>query len=208
VRDDLAAAIVQFMDREFVDPTKALAAGVSPASITNGVTPVTATGTTAAAFRTDVRSMMNSFLSAGLPVSTGVWIMTQTQALALGMMLNALGQPEFPNVTMQGGTLLGFPVVVSENIPATGGSPADGGLIIFAVAGEIMLADDGAVTIDVSREASLQMETAPDSPATASTTLVSLWQHNMIAIKAERYINWLKRRSTAVAFIQNAKYAA
>jgi HK97 family phage major capsid protein/HK97 family phage prohead protease len=208
VRDDLAAAIVQFMDREFVDPTKALAAGVSPASITNGVTPVTATGATAAAFRADVKTLMGTFLTAGVPVSTGVWIMTQAQALSLALMQNALGQPEFPNISMQGGTLLGFPVVVSENIPATGGSPADGSLIIFAVAGEIMLADDGGVNIDVSREASLQMETAPDSPAVAGTVLVSLWQHNMIAIKAERFINWLKRRSTAVAFIQNAKYAA
>jgi len=207
VRNDLAGAIVQFMDREFVDPTKALAVGVSPASITNNVTPVTATGTTAAAFRADVRTLMGSFLTAGVSVATGVWIMTQAQALAFSLMQSALGQPEFPGITMQGGTFLGFPVVVSENIPSTGGSPLDGGLIIFAVAGEILLADDGGVNIDVSREASLQMETTPDSPATASTTLVSLWQHNMIAIKAERFINWLKRRSTAVAFIQNAKYA-
>lgn len=207
VRDDLAAAIVQFMDREFVDPTKALATGVSPASITNGVTPVTATGTTAAAFRTDVRTLFSTFLTAGISVATGHWIMTQAQALAFSMMQNSLGQPEFPGITMQGGTLLGFPVVVSENVPATGGSPTDGGLIIFAIAGEIMLADDGGVNIDVSREASLQMETTPDSPTTGSTNLVSLWQHNLIAIKAERFVNWLKRRSTAVAFIQNTRYA-
>jgi HK97 family phage major capsid protein/HK97 family phage prohead protease len=207
VRDDLAGAIVQLMDRDFVDPTKALQAGVSPASITNGVTPTTATGSTAAAFRADVKTMIGTFLTAGIPVTTGVWIMTQAQALSLSLMQTSLGTPEFPGITMQGGTLLGFPVVVSENIPATGGSPADGTLIIFALAGEILLADDGGVNIDVSREASLQMETTPDSPATASTTLVSLWQHNMIAIKAERFINWLKRRDDAVAFIQNAKYA-
>ena len=206
VRNDLAGAVVQFMDREFVDPTKAEAAQVSPASITNGVTPTVPTGVTAAAFRTDVRTLMASFLAANIPVATGVWIMTQTQALAFSLMQNALGQPEFPNITMLGGTLLGFPVVVSENIPAQGGSPTDGYPIIFAVAGEIMLADDGGVNIDMSREASLQMETTPDSPATASTTLVSLWQHNMIAIKAERFINWKKRRSAAVGYISYAKY--
>jgi len=70
-----------------------------------------------------------------------------------------------------------------------------------------MLADDGGVEIDISREASLQMESAPDSPATASTVLVSLWQHNMVAIRAERFINWKKSRDGAVQFIQNAKYA-
>jgi HK97 family phage major capsid protein/HK97 family phage prohead protease len=207
VRADLASSIVAFMDREFVDPTKAAASGVSPASITNGVSAVAATGTTAAAFRANVRTMMAGFLTNNVPVATGHWIMTQTQALAFSMMQTSLGTPEFPGITMQGGTLLGFPVVASENIPATGGSPTDGSPIIFAVAGEIMLADDGGVNIDMSREASLQMESTPDSPATASTVLVSLWQHNMIAIKAERFINWVKRRSTAVGYISYAKYA-
>jgi HK97 family phage major capsid protein/HK97 family phage prohead protease len=206
VRADLAGAIVQFMDAEFIDPTKAVS-DVSPASITNGVAAIPASGLTAAAFRVDVRNMFAAFLAASIPVSTGHWIMTQTQALAFSLMQNALGQPEFPGVTMQGGSLLGFPVVASENVPATGGSPADGSPIIFAVAGEILLADDGGVSIDMSREASLQMESTPDSPAVAGTVLVSLWQHNMVAIKAERFINWVKRRSTAVGYISFAKYA-
>lgn len=206
VRDDLAGAVVQLMDRDFVDPSKALAAGVSPASITNGVTPRIASGTTAAAFRADVKAMLDPMIIAGVPLSTGVWIMKQGRALSLSLMMNALGQAEFPNINMSGGTLLGFPVITSENVPAQGGSPTDGDLIIFAIAGEIMLADDSGVNIDMSREASLQMETTPDSPVTASTVTVSLWQHNMVAIKAERFINWEKRRSTAVGYISSAKY--
>jgi HK97 family phage major capsid protein len=122
-------------------------------------------------------------------------------------MQNASGGPEFPGITPLGGSLLGFPVVVSENIPAAGGSPTDGYPITFVVASEILLADDGGVSIDISREASLQMDTSPDSPATGTTTLVSLWQHNMVAIKAERFVNWKARRSTAAAYIQGAKYA-
>lgn len=206
VRDELAAAIVQFMDLQFVDPTKA-ANDVSPASVTNGVTPVTATGTNAAALRADVKTLMADFLENNLQMSSAVWLMTQQQALAISLMQNSLGQPSFPGLTMQGGTFVGIPTIVSENIPATGGSPADGGLIILVNANDVLLADDGQVTIDASREASLQMSSTPDSPPTASTVMVSLWQHNMIAIKAERFINWLKRRSTAVGFIQNAKYA-
>ena len=68
------------------------------------------------------------------------------------------------------------------------------------------MADDGQVIVDASNQASVQMDSAPDSPPTASTTLVSLWQMNMTGIRAERWINWLKRRSTAVGYIQNAKY--
>lgn len=206
VRADLASAIAQFLDHDFLDSSKA-SNDVSPASITYGVSGVTATGTTAAAFRLDVKTMLGNFLTSNIDVTTGHWIMTPTQALALSLMQNALGQPEFPGITMAGGKLLGFPVVTTTNLVATTGSPTDGYPIIFAVAGEIMLADDGAVNIDMSREASLQMETAPDSPATASTTLVSLWQHNMIAIKAERYMRWVARRSGAVGMIVQANYS-
>jgi HK97 family phage major capsid protein/HK97 family phage prohead protease len=206
VRDELAAAVIQYMDSQFVDPTKA-SNDVSPASVTYGVTPVTATGTTASALRQDVRTLMATFLSTNSQLGSAVWIMTQETALGISLMMNTLGQPEFPGISMQGGTFLGIPVITSEGVPATGGSPTDGFPIILVNAGDILLADDGQVTIDASREASLQMDSTPDSPETASTVMVSMWQHNMMAVKAERYINWTKRRSTAVGFIQNAKYA-
>lgn len=206
VRADLAAAIAQFIDAEFIDPSNA-ATDVSPASVTYGVSAITATGTTAAAFRADVKSMFAVMLAANQQVSAGYWVMTQTQALAFSLMQNSLGQPEFPGITMTGGTLLGFPVITSENLPASTGSPADGYPIVFVMPGEILLADDGGVTIDMSREASLQMDTTPDSPFTASTVTVNLWQHNMVAIKAERFINWKARRSTASGIIAGAKYA-
>jgi len=206
VRSDLASAIAQFIDAEFIDPSNA-ATDVSPASVTYGVSAVTATGTTAAAFRADVKSMFAAMLAANQQVTAGYWVMTQTQALALSLMQNSLGQPEFPGITMTGGTLLGFPVITSENLPASTGSPADGYPIIFVMPGEILLADDGGVSIDMSREASLQMESTPDSPWTATTVTVNLWQHNMVAIKAERYINWKPRRSTASGIIAGAKYA-
>ena len=133
--------------------------------------------------------------------------MSQRQALALILMLNSLGQPFYPSITAEGGTLLGYPVVASENVPSVGGSPADGTPIIFALAREIMLADDGQVVIDASNQASVQLDTAPDSPPSASTALISLWQMNMTGLRAERWINWLKRRSTAVGYISNAAYA-
>jgi HK97 family phage major capsid protein len=207
VRSDLASAIAQFLDDAFLDPANA-ATDVSPASITYGLSPITSTGTTAAAFRADVKSMFAALLAANQQISSGYWVMTQGQALGFSLMMNALDQPEFPSITMTGGTLLGFPVIVTENLAASTGSPADGYPITFVMPAEILLADEGGVTIDMSREASLQMETTPDSPATASTTLVSLWQHNMVAIKAERFITWKARRSTAAGFIAGAKYSA
>lgn len=207
VREDMANASAEFLDKQFVDPSVAAVTNVSPASITNGVTAVIASGTTAAAFRADVKSMFANFIAVNLSTTGGVWIMHSTTALSLSLMLNSLGQPVFPNLNADGGTLLGYPVVVSQNIPATGSSPVDGYPVIFAIANQILLADDGQVTIDASREASLQLDSAPDSPPTASTNMVSLWQTNHVGLRAERYINWLKRRSTAVQYIQNAKYS-
>ena len=207
VRQDMVDQMAQFLDRQFVDPSVAAVTNVSPASITNGVSATVATGTNDAAFRADARTTINLFLTNNLSTAGAVWIGTQQQATAFSLMLNALGQQSYPNMTPTGGTLLGYPYIASENIPATGGSPTDGYPLIFAVPGEILLADDGQVVVDASNQASVNMDSAPDSPPTASTNMVSLWQMNMTGIRAERWINWLKRRSTAVQYIQNAKYA-
>jgi HK97 family phage major capsid protein len=206
VRNDLAAGIVQFMDAQFLDPTKA-SNDVSPASITYGVTPVTASGTTADAFRADIADLIGTFVDSNLSLAGAVWLMTQSTALRLSLMVNTLGNREFPGLDINGGSLAGIPVITSENVPSTGGSPTDGYMIALVNANDILLADDGQVMIDASREASLQMETTPDSPATASTVLTSLWQHNMVGIRAERMVTWAKRRSEAVGFIQNANYS-
>lgn len=213
VRDDLVSQTAQFLDSQFVDPAKAAVANVSPASITNGVTPVTASGTDADAVRADVMELMGKFITANLSLAGAVWIMTEMQALGLALMLNPLGQPEFPGVQINGnsgGTFFGLPVVLSENIPANAGAGdplvGAGARIILAKASEILLADDGQTMLDVSSEASLQMDSAPTDPVSATTVLVSLWQHNMVGIRAERYINWAKRRAGAVQYIDSANY--
>ena len=215
VRRDLIETIGGLIDKDFVDPAKAAVSGVSPASITNGVTPVVATGKTADHLRADVQALMAKFITANLSLSGAVWIMTETQALAIAMLLNPLGQPEFPGLSINGGTagtFFGIPVILSENIPAQDavvGPPAipAGSRIILAKASEIMLADDGQVMLDASNQASLQMDTAPTNPPTATTVMVSLWQMNMVGIRAERFINWTKRRTGAVQYITGAAYA-
>jgi hypothetical protein len=53
------------------------------------------------------------------------------------------------------------------------------------------------VTLDVSREASVQMDSAP---ATPPTPLVSFWQQNLVGLRAERFINWKRAANDAVQF--------
>lgn len=203
VRNDMLKGMAAFSDAQFVNPDVGEVANVSPASVFNGVTPVTATGTSADALRDDLATLWTAFFTANNAPTTGVFIMSNRQAMRIGLMRNALGQKEFPDMTPMGGVLEGFPVIASEAVP----DDSNGGMIGFVNADDIFFSDDGPVTIDVSREASLQMNTTPDEPTSASTVLVSLWQRNLVGLRAERFMNWKKRRSSAAGFIQGANYA-
>lgn len=211
VRNDLMKSISTFLDVQFIAPDYAASANVSPASITNGVTPTAATGTTAATLRTDIQTLMAGFITSNVDPSGFVLIMTPATALAIGLMLNSLGNPVFPNMSMSGGNLMGIPVIVSNSAMQVG-SPVtgEGRMIVLVNAPDILMADDGQITIDASREASIQMLDNPtnNSVAGTPTTMVSMFQTNAVAIKAVRFINWAKRRSTAVAYIKDAAYVS
>jgi hypothetical protein len=122
--------------------------------------------------------------------------MQSSQALAISLMQNALGQQSHPGMSMRGGTLFGLPVITSQHVPT--------GVIVLMACSEIYIADDGQVTIDASREVTLEML---DGSLTGSATR-SMWQNSEIALKATRYMNWALRRSTAVRYISGAAYTA
>lgn len=216
IRDQLAAALRERMDIDFIDPAKAAAAGVSPASITNGVTMVISAGNTADDVRTDIRALFGAFIAANNAPTSGVWIMPATTALALSLMQNPLGQAEFPGISMNGGTLFGLPVIVSEYVPGdyeadpTGAPGVTGAIVALVNASDVYLADEGGIAVDMSQEASLQMDNAPtnNSGTPTATSLVSLWQTNSVGFRAERTIDWMKRRASAVAVLGNVNWGA
>ncbi|AXC50055.1 phage major capsid protein [Paracoccus suum] len=201
LRDQLTAAIATRLDKDFIDPAKAAVAGVSPASITNGLTPIVSAGGTADNIRADIQALFGSFIAAKNAPTNGVWIMSASAALSLSMMINPLGQPEFPGLTMTGGTFAGLPVIVSDYAPA--------GLVVLANASDIYLVDEGGVQVAMSREASLEMSDSPTHNSTTPTPiqLVSMFQTNSVAFRAERFINWARRRPSGVAVITQATWA-
>ncbi len=204
IQADLIAQTAQFLDVSFIDPASTAISGVRPAAVTVGATTVAASGTDSDALRSDVRAAYQAWISTNQNNTGAAWVTTPGLAMAIGMMLNPLGQPEFPGVGATGGTFMGLPMVVSESVP----SDTAGTLLVLIKQSEILLADDGGVAIDVSREASLQMNSTPDNPATAATVFTSLWQQNLVGIRAERWITWAKRRPQAVAVITGANYGA
>lgn len=197
IRDSLAGAIIQQLDTDFVNPANAGTANVKPASITNSVAGIPSSGTDEAAVRTDIAAVFAPFIAANLSPQNGVWIMSATNALSLSLMVNALGQPAFPGITMNGGTFWGMPVIVSESV---------GNIVVLANARDILVADDGQVVIDASDQASVQMESAPTNPPVANTVFISLWQMNLLGIRAERFINWVKGRAESVQYLSGVAW--
>lgn len=201
VRNALAEALQGRLDSDFINPAITITADVRPASITNGATTFVSSGNDAAAVRYDIRRLLGVMIAANMNTGGLVFIMRQAQALALGLMRNDLGQKEFPDINLNGGTLEGIPVITSQYVPV--------GIVVAAVAPEIYLADDGAVSIDLSREASLEMDTAPTNaitndaspPISVEQAMVSMFQTNSVAIRAERFINWRRRRVDSVAYL-------
>jgi hypothetical protein len=199
VRDALAAALRERIDEDFIDPANSGTSNVKPAAITNGMTgdqSVAASGTgDADDVRLDIRSLLQKYINANNPPSSGVLIMRSGDALALSLMVNALGQQEFNGISMNGGTLLGIPVITSEYVPS--------GYVVMVNASDIYFADEGGIEIDLSREASLQMLDNPtnDVVTPTPTTMVSMFQTNSVAFRAERALNWARRRDSAVALL-------
>lgn len=206
-RDDLADAVIERMDEDFVDPLKAVGTGASesPASITNGVTPISSTGTDADSIRKDIAALWATADNTNLPVDSAVYITDAKTARALSLLRNPLGAREFPGVRVNGaGDLDGTPILVSNYVPADSG----GSLFILAFASEIYLADDGQVNIDISREATIFMDDAAATATPTAAQLVSMFQTNQLAIRAERYVRWQKRRPQAVAYLDNVQWGA
>jgi HK97 family phage major capsid protein len=193
-RRRMTAVITQFLDQQFIDPAVAEVAGINPGSITNGITGTAGTADAGA----DLAALLGQFTATLIPLSGVTLIMSESNAFALAMQKNTLGTPLYPNMSANGGSVFGVRVVVSQTA---------GTMVIGVAPGYILYADDGGVSIDISREASLQMNDAPMDPVDATTVLTSLWQNNLIALKAERYIAWKRGTDNAVHYLTGVAWA-
>lgn len=207
VRNSLVKSTVARIDTDLIDPDKAAVSNVNPASLTNGLTGLTTAGTSADNVRSDIIKLLAAFQTSNFDPANIVLIMPNTLCMALAVLATSLGTKQFGTMGINGGYLEGIPVIGSQ-YAASGASY--GNMVIAVDTSSVGLADDGEVAVDISTEAALQML---DNPTNASadgtaTTMVSLWQTNSIGIKTERFINWLKLRTGAVAFFDDVNWGA
>jgi len=203
VRDALAQASAQRVDTTFLS-TSAASAGVSPAGILNGLTANVSAGATADDLRDDLAGLLNHFTALKYSMQGLAIVTTPAVAMQIALLRNALGQREFPDTTLNGGTLEGFPVFVGHNVGT--------GDMIMMSTGDIYKIGDSGIAVSISREAMIEQDNAPtgatDTPVGASTKFTSMFQAESTAIKVVRSINFAKRRSSAVAYIGNAAYGS
>src|SRR5207344_3407187 len=102
--NDMIQGIARFLDSQFIDPAVAAVAGVNPASVTNGAPTAAATGAPLA----DIIGLINHFATNNIDVNGLTFIMNPSNLLALAFRNNSDGSPQFPGLTVQGGTWKGL----------------------------------------------------------------------------------------------------
>ena len=192
IRADLIAAVAAMQDSAMLDPDAAAVPGVSPASITNGALQIPSSGTALSNLTADLALMFAELTSNNIPLAAPYFLMAPQTAVKISLMNTAgagfIGARD----------IAGVPVIVSNSVPASN--------IILLDAAELIVCDTDEISLLDSQEASVQMDSAPDSPVTAATVLVNLYQRNLVAFRVTRGINWLMRRPHAVVTLTGVAF--
>jgi HK97 family phage major capsid protein len=189
------------MDLAFIDPQNAGTVDEKPASIAYGASSFESRGSDIGAIDADLADMLAVLTNGNLDLAAAAWIMAPATAVSLSLKRGADGARSYPEVTAKGGSLLGVPIVTSNACTATG-SPGERHILLVQ-ADEVLIADDGEGTVEVTEHAAVQMD---DAPAGGEQQLVSLWQNGLVGVKAKRYLSWRRRRDEAVAILRSVQY--
>ena len=135
-----------------------------------------------------------------LTVTGAFWVMPETVAIDLSLIVTEVGASAFPGIGPSGGTFAGLPVFTTQYVPTESAGP----IVALMKGDEIFLGDEDGIQVSMSDQASLVMDSAPSATNNSVTPtpsqLVSLWQTNSVAFLVERFLNWQKRRSQAVVW--------
>jgi hypothetical protein len=146
--------------------------------IAGSATSVSASGFTALGVRQDLRTLL-SLVNSGADAKLFL-IVPRTIAEAWTMLPDSAGSAAFPQATVNGGSIGGIQILVSDE--------ATSGEIILVDASQVAAGVSGSLVLDTSNEITIQLDTTPDSPQTASSNVVSFWQMNLSGIRAERWL--------------------
>jgi HK97 family phage major capsid protein len=193
--DDTSIAL----DTYLIDATAA-SAGVRPAGLLNGVTPITASVLTpaTAAMVADLKALIAAIVAAGGGRSIAI-IINPAQALSLGFAQTTTGDFLFTD-RAEAGSKFGVRFIVSATCPA--------GRVIAVDTADFATAQGDAPRFAVSTDATLHEEdTTPlalgttGSPNVVAAPMRSLFQTDAVAIRMSLYVSWVMRRAGMVQTI-------
>jgi len=191
-RDVLVKGMGVFVETEMFDQAIASSA-TRPGGLANGSPTAAATGVTPAACASDIKTAINAFVAVNPSLEDARIVMSPNSAIAVAA---AMGST---TLLATGGSLSGIPVYTTAAI---------GNKILIFDASQAVYGDDPAgVRIDVSREASAMLDSAPSDPTVATDVFTSFWQRDLVGFKCEYPIRWKLARTDAARVITGVAYA-
>jgi hypothetical protein len=166
------------------------------AALVAATTPTASAGNTLANITTDLGVLIDA-------VSTGsnsrlFYITSPANMKKLVLKANSIGAPAFPSLGPNGGQIFpGVTAIASDQVPAATAIMVDA----TGIAGSAEI-----IVLDGSSQTALQMETTPDSPPTATSVLLSLFQTDNRALRAERWFGFEIMRTNAFASLSGVSY--
>ena len=170
------------------------ATAVRPAGLFNGITPITAaTGGGFTALVADVKAITAAILALTQGhVRSPVFLMNPTQINSIKLTANPLGQFPFRE-EIQGGSLLGYPVIDSGTVPL--------GTMGMVDAADFVTVGGESPRFEISDSATVHMEDTTPLPivdgGTPAAPVRSLWQTDSLGLRMIWPLNWVMRRPVA-----------
>jgi hypothetical protein len=191
-RSDISNAL-QLISRELRQSVSVATDTQFVSTLTSGLSVATSSGVTAEAVRADISNLLGRITTGS---DSRLYILTTPFIVKMWSMLtDQKGVSAFPDLGPTSGSINGITVIPSDGVGQ--------GLVVLVDASGCGAAQGEARLEEVS-ESVLQLDTAPDSPPTASTPFISLWQNNMVGVRVERYFAAAKLRSDCVAVASNS----
>ena len=164
--------------------------------LTNGISGTASAGSNAFSIATDMAAL---FAGLTLDSQSKVFIVAAPNDIKhIAVQISSVGAPAFPGVTISGGNYAGATLIPSDAVS---------GQLVGFDASQLAMASQG-IELDSSNQASIQLDSAPDSPPSASTSYVSTWQMNWLGLRATRYWGAERLRTGAVSVISNVSYGS
>lgn len=176
--DELKKAIARATDAIFLSQV-----------IAGAGAPIATSGTTFANVLTDLGALL-----AAVDVQPGsrLYLVMPPAKAKVWALMSTTGGLAFPelDVTTGGPLAAGIEALISDQLPANR---------------MVLIVSDGVVgnsepfELRKITQGDIQLNTAPDNPATAATVMSSLWQNNLVALAVERWLGFQVARARSVA---------